>query len=431
MSESALWISLVAVICSCYFAACSGALRSFTRSKLSDLLESQGREDRFEPFLKNISKLILICGTLRMAMNLVVLLGVLWLFEHRIDQAWVRYIMSFAVAGLVISILAVAVPLSLARYRPERLLQLSIPLLNICLLVFSPLASALRLFDPVVRRMLGADSQMVSGDEELTEQIMSVVEDHEDEATVDENQKDMLEGVIELRSTAAGQIMTPRTEVKGIEVSAGLDQVKAKILQLRHSRMPVYDKSLDDIIGVLYAKDMIRYVGNGEPWDIHSVIRKAYMVPESKPVNELLAEFKARKVHMAIVLDEYGGTAGLVTIEDVLEEIVGEIHDEYEPGEESPMITRTSETAAEIDARVRVNELNDEFDLELPEDEDYDTVGGFVFWRLGHIPEVGESFEFDNFRVTVIHAERTKVTRVRLEMLDAQTSAKNSNNLHR
>ena len=431
MMEPALWVALVALVAmlmGCYFAACSAALRTFSRSRLGDLLEARGHSDRFEPFLARLPKLTLMIATLRTSLNLIVLLAILWIFQDDATPDPWLYVAAFVLAGTIISVFAVAVPVSVARYRGEQLLAWSMSLLQGCLVIFMPLANALHMFDPIMRRILGGQSEPAP-DERLTEEILSVVEDHEEEAAVDENQKDMLEGVIELRSTTAEQIMTPRTEVKGIEDDASIDEVKKAILELGHSRIPVYRESLDHIVGILYAKDMIKFLGNGEPWKIP--LREPFLVPESKSVNELLAEFKARKVHMAIVLDEYGGTAGLVTIEDVLEEIVGEIHDEYEPSEEVRMMAKVDERVVEVDARVRVHDLNDEFDLELPEHEDYDTVGGFVFSTLGHIPEAGESFDFQDIRVTVTEAERTKVSRVRMEVLESQPTLDLGNGNHR
>ena len=428
MNNPAPWIALVAVVLSCYFAACSSALRIFSKAKLDDLLEAQDRSDRLDPFLERCPMLLMMTGMLKATLNLVVLLSILYLFEGIGNiERWQKYVASFVVAGIIISVFAVAIPVSMARYQPEKLLARSMPALQACLAVFRPLASLLLLFDPIVRRLTNSEQQSHNGDERLTEEILSVVEDHEADASVGEDQKDMLEGVIELRSTTAGQIMTPRTDVKGLEVDATLEEVRAAILELGHSRIPVYNASLDNIDGILYAKDMIRFVGNGQLWDMKDVLRQAYMVPESKPVSDLLSEFKSRKVHMAIVLDEYGGTAGLVTIEDILEEIVGEIQDEYEPAEDSTTIQHLDDRTAEVDARVYVDDLNDEMNLKLPEDDGYDTVGGFVFSTLGHIPEVGEHFEFLNIRVTVTAAERTKVNRVRIEVLESQSTAGNGN----
>jgi len=197
--------------------------------------------------------------------------------------------------------------------------------------------------------------------------------------------------------------------------------VKQLAREAGHSRFPVYDGNLDNIVGVLYVKDLLNLVGhNGEaPFDLRRTVRPALFVPESKSLRDLLAEMQQRKVHLALVLDEYGGTAGLITIEDILEEIVGEIQDEYEPDEPAePRIELVGEGVAEADGRAYIDDVNDKLGIELPEEEDYDTVGGFVFATLGHIPEAGESFTYSSVRLTVVEAERTKVVKVRLEIMD-------------
>jgi CBS domain containing-hemolysin-like protein len=227
----------------------------------------------------------------------------------------------------------------------------------------------------------------------------------------------MLEAVIELPNTTVEHIMTPRTEMTAIEVKASLEEIKQTIQREGHSRIPVYEDSVDNILGMLYAKDLIRFVGDGHQFDLRNVLRDALMVPEAKSVRDLLADFKARKVHIAVVLDEFGGTAGLVTIEDVIEEIIGDIEDEYEPAQDKPSYRMIDEQTVEVDARVYVDDLNEELGLSLPEDEDYDTVGGFVFSKLGHIPEEGEQLTFEELVLVVVEAEKNRVKRVRLENL--------------
>ncbi len=410
-----IWIALAAAVIACYFATCSIALRSFSRKRLADVLAQREQGHRLEPFLRQLSELNLLSSVLRTAFNLVALLGTYY-FVHgwfADDQAWARYLVAFLLAAGIVSVFSVAIPHSWARYRREEMLARSIPLLTGLLVVARPLTATLGLIDPVVRRISGAE--LDQPDREISDQVLSVVEEHE-AADVDDVQKEMLEAVFDLPNTTAGEIMTPRTDIHGIEITSSLEDVKRAVIDFGHSRIPVYETNLDHIVGLLYAKDLISFLGNGHlPFDLHAVIREAYMVPESKSVRELLAEFKARKVHLAIVLDEYGGTAGLVTIEDILEELVGEIQDEYEPLEQIPEIHPVDDSTTDVDARLRIGELNDAMDLELPEDEDYDTVGGFVFSTLGHIPETGESFDYDNVRFTVTDVDRTKVKRVRLQ----------------
>ncbi len=420
----AIVIAVLGCLLVCYFSACNIALKTLSRKRLADRLGVGFDPARLSLFYERRPMMLLLTGTARAVLSLVVLLATLYYFEERFI-GWSRltsYFAAFLVAGGLVSIFAVAIPVSWARYQREGIIAWSMPLLNTLLIVFSPVVWLLHLFDPVVRRISGAD--LDDGDDsDLSDEVISMVEDHEDGGEVDEAQKEMIEAVFDLSDTDADQVMTPRTDVEGIEVGSTLQEVKDSILKHGHSRIPVYEQTIDSIVGVLYAKDLIRYVCDGDDFDLRSVLREAMMVPESKNVGELLGEFKARKVHIALVLDEYGGTAGLVTIEDILEELVGEIQDEYEAAEETPAIHRLDDKTLRVDARVEIDDLNDELEIDLPEDEDYDTVGGFVFATIGHIPKAGESFDFQGLRFTVTEAERTRVVRVQVGVLDSQDAS--------
>jgi len=417
VNDIAIWVALGACLIGGYFSACNIASKTFSKMRLSELLEEQGHLDRFEPFVSLKRRVLLVTGMIRACSGLIVLLAMLDYIERAypsLSRA-AQYMIVFVSSGVLVSIFNVAIPVSIARYLQERLLARSIPLLNFCVVLFRPITALLNLFDPLIRRVFDAEPQS-NAESDLGDEILSVVEEHEDGGSVDEGQKEMIEAVVEFPTTTVGQIMTPRTDVHGIDIHSTLDGVRAAIHNEGHSRIPVYEKSLDHIVGILYAKDMIRFIGSDRPFDLRQTLRDALMVPESKSVRELLGEFKAKKVHIAIVLDEYGGTAGLVTIEDIIEEIVGEIQDEYEPTEDSPHIHRLDDQSIEVDARFHIDDLNDEMDLELPENKDYDTVGGFVFSTLGHIPEVGEQFSFEGVLFTVTAAERTRVNCVRLDL---------------
>jgi CBS domain containing-hemolysin-like protein len=193
--------------------------------------------------------------------------------------------------------------------------------------------------------------------------------------------------------------------------------VKQTLEESGHSRIPVFDGTLDHIVGILYARDLLKFLGQATlKFDIRSAMRPAYFVPEVKPLRDLLHDFRVQKVHIAIVLDEYGGTSGLVTIEDVLEELVGDISDEHEPLEPA-MFKRLSEPSAEADARIYIDELNRQMGLNLPEDAGYDTLGGFVTTTLGRIPEAGTEFEYDGAKFSVLDAVPQKVNRVRIDVI--------------
>jgi magnesium and cobalt transporter len=199
--------------------------------------------------------------------------------------------------------------------------------------------------------------------------------------------------------------------------------VKKILDESGHSRIPVYDGTLDTIIGILYARDLLKHLGlPPEQFNIRSAIRPAFYVPETKPLRDLLRDFRSQKVHLAVVLDEYGGTAGLVSIEDVLEELVGDISDEHEPHEPS-LIKRLSNTLFEADARVRLEELNLVLGLNLPEDAGYETLGGLISNTLGRIPQAGSQFDQPGLHFTILDAEPQKVNRVRIELIPQPANA--------
>ncbi|GAJ06268.1 unnamed protein product, partial [marine sediment metagenome] len=234
--------------------------------------------------------------------------------------------------------------------------------------------------------------------EEKQEEFITGLERRRTEGVLDEEEQEMIENVLELSSSTADEIMTPRTDIVAVEVNSDLQKVLETITTAGHTRVPVFEKNIDNIIGLVYAKDLLAEIGKtGTEFKLRDKIRKAYFVPESKPLRVLLHEFQNQKLHIAVVLDEYGGTAGVVTLEDILEELVGEITDEYEETPPEP-IKKIDQNTIEADARTYIDDINDQLELNLPEDEDYETIGGFVFSRLGYIPKTGENFDYENLK---------------------------------
>jgi CBS domain containing-hemolysin-like protein len=274
--------------------------------------------------------------------------------------------------------------------------------------------------DTLTRRLAGVAQ---TTPDQQQEELLSVVEQRKMEGVVDAEEMEMIENVLELADTTAEEIMTPRTDIIALKADDDLTVVLETISKAGHSRIPVYQDNIDNIIGLVYAKDLLAEIGKtGKQFKLGDKMRKAYFVPETKPLRALLHEFQNQKLHIAIVLDEYGGTAGIVTIEDILEELVGEIVDEYE---ETPpkAIKKINETTIEIDARMYIDDLNSEFDLDLPEDEDYDTVGGFVFSHLGYIPKTGEAFDYENVKFTITAAEIRRIKRIKIQKLPTEKNA--------
>ena len=237
----------------------------------------------------------------------------------------------------------------------------------------------------------------------------------------EEEAQELLRSASRIKTVDASEIMTPRIDMVSVDSTASLEDARRLALEHGHSRLPVFEVNRDHIVGILYVKDLLEYL-EPEAWQrtrITDAMRKPYFIPETKSVAELLQEFQRRKVHIAVVLDEYGGTAGIVTIEDAIEEILGEIQDEYDTEETAPL-KRVNEQTAEVDAKIHVDVLNDAMNIDIPESDDYETLAGFITAALGRIPKGGEKMAHDGVRLTVLEADARKIDRVRVEIVDGE-----------
>ena len=411
------WVGILVVVLLTLFSTLNLALRLPSRRRIAEQFKSRGRSERFERFVTVRPEYLLATAVLRSVSTLALLL--ITLHCARPDGGAtpvVNWAIACVVALILVLISGVAIPNAWAKYTGESLIVRLLPLLSGVRLVCFPVIRLMQLFDPLVRRLSGVpvkDAQSYA--DELEQEILDAISEGELHGAVDKQEKAMIESVIELADTRVEEIMTPRTEAVAVPKDADLDTVLAAIRRKGHSRIPVYDETIDRVLGVLYAKDLLQHE-NDAKFDVAQIMRKAFFIPESKLVRDLLREFQAQKIHMAIVLDEYGGTAGLVTIEDILEELVGDISDEYDPTAPAEL-KRIDQDTVEVDARMRIDDLNDQLDITLPENEDYETIGGFVFSRLGKIPAVGERCEHENVGIQVVAAEPRRVRRLRLKVI--------------
>lgn len=242
-----------------------------------------------------------------------------------------------------------------------------------------------------------------------------------EESVIEEEEKEMIASIFEFSDKLVREVMVPRIDVVAVPLEMPLLETLDIILKVGHSRIPVYKGSVDNIIGVLYAKDLLRFLHEGRTEvPLSKILRPAYFIPESKKVDELLQELQQRKVHIAIVVDEYGGTAGLVTIEDLLEEIVGEIQDEYDA--EEPTVEAIDEFEYLLDARVPLDEANKLLGVELPS-EGGDTLGGFIYSQLGKVPMVGDRVEFENVTIQVLSVIGRRIKQVRASVAAGEEAA--------
>ena len=255
------------------------------------------------------------------------------------------------------------------------------------------------------------------------EQIEDMVRIGSESGMINEEQGDMLQGVFELADLPVRAIMTPRIKIDGLPVDAHFEQIAHLITTTKFSRYPVYEKTVDKIVGVFYAKDLVDHMLRGDvrQFNLAEHIHEARFVPDSQKAAELLRDFQKESVHMAIVVDEHGGTAGIVTLEDVLEQLVGEIYDEYD--QEEPLIRSTGEGTWTVDATAEVREFAEQIDLELPDAPSYSTVGGFVIEQLGRVPKIGETVRVDGVLITVREADDNRVVRVDVELVKQPSEA--------
>jgi CBS domain containing-hemolysin-like protein len=398
-----------------FVAAAEAGLISISRARVR-LMAGQGvpRADILQSYIQERESLL---HALALARNLAILasasLAVAILTYER-GHSWLMIGVAVLVALLLIAILE-AVPRAIVARSPERWgLRLS-PFMGGFKFVFGGAARILDLpMSAVAHRKVDEDE----------EEMLRLIELEDDEGDLEEDERRMIRGVFGLEDTTVREIMTPRTDIAAVDTESTPEDVVRLVIERGFSRVPLYEKNADTIVGLVYAKDLFRYLADGTmPTRLRDIARPAFFVPESMRVDDLLTEMRKRRVHMAIVVDEYGGTAGLVTIEDLLEEIVGEIEDEYDKVEEQ--IILVSETEAVLDGRVSIDELNELFHISI-DAEDFDTVGGCVFHLLGRVPVAGDEAHTGNLRLHVLSVDGHRVKRVRA-ILEPKPKPENGN----
>jgi CBS domain containing-hemolysin-like protein len=400
----AVALALVAVV-----AAAEAGLITLSRARVR-LLAGQGvpRASDLHGYLQERDSLL---QALALGRNLAIVvaaaMGAAVVTRERGDD-WL--VLAVAVVGaLTLVFVLEAIPRLIVRRSPERWgLRLS-PIIGVFRLLFGVPARLLAL----PARAVAYGSRRLEGE---GDDLMRLLELEEDESPIEEDERKMIRGVFNLEDTTVREIMTPRTDIAALEADATPQEAARVIVEKGYSRIPIFDGSLDSIAGIVYAKDLMRYFAEGTaPGSLREIARRPLFVPESKHLDDLLNDMRRQRVHMAIVVDEYGGTAGLVTIEDMLEEIVGEIEDEYDRTEQQ--IIRLSDREAILDGRVAIDELNEMFDVDI-EREDFDTVGGCLFHLLGKMPSVGDEVETAGISLRVLAVDRHRIKRVRALRLE-------------
>lgn len=342
-----------------------------------------------------------------------VLIGLCWglivvlLFrEVRADDPY-RFITVILASVLLFVVCEHVIPVLIVRREPERVLDVLLPSFAAIARVVQPITSLIVKL-AAARRERGAAP--AEANEEQDEAAEAYLEAGEQEGLIESEERRLIQSIVEFGDTLVREVMTPRPDIVALRAEATLGELRRLLREQTYSRIPIFKESLDNILGFVFVKDLIQLTGEEER-PIASLMRPAYFVPETKKVSELLKEFQRQQVQIAIVVDEYGGTAGLVTLEDLLEEIVGEIRDEYD--EESEPVTDEGNGSFVFTGKVNIDEVGERLGVEI-EPEGFETVGGFLLSHLGRVPAVGETFDIDGLAIEVLEAERRRINKVRI-----------------
>jgi CBS domain containing-hemolysin-like protein len=410
---------ILCLLASVFFSITDSALSHFTHAGLRQLAGDGPRLERVEAHLQHRHSYQLVCFVLNAVANILfVILLVQYLLMD--GHSTGRVIAALGWSGLFVLVLGEVVPRAWGQGNADRWLVRLLPVLRVVSTAAWPLVAVLRLVVAAVGRLTGSPMEEVPVPA-ISEEIRSVVSEGEKRGDLEEGEKEMIESIFELHDVDAAEIMTPRTDMVCIDATASLDEISALAVESGYSRIPVFEHSRDNILGIVHVKDLLRPANVGRT--AREVAQKPYFVPETKLGHELLHELRAQQGHMAVVLDEYGGTAGLVTLEDILEEIVGEIEDEYDEEPTEPL-QQVDEHTLECEASLLIDDLEDALEVELPQDEGYDTVAGFVTAQLGHIPQADETYTWQNIQFRILEATERKISRLRVTVLPDQDIAK-------
>jgi len=385
------------------------------------------KRERYNTILDECDQVALGVEILSKAMQVLFLISaMLWLVQP--DRLSMNSASSFLIIEALLGTLALLVatvwiPVAIARLGSAPFLYHTWRLWKTASTLLAPIAAGGVLVDKLLHRLAGKSPRRPT-EEEFEDEIRAIVTEGLRDGLLEEDAREMIEGVIELSDADVAQIMTPRSEVDAMNISMPWHEMLDVVTNTRRTRIPVYEKQLDSILGILYVKDLLPELAKADDdrrKSVRELLRDPASVPRTMPLDDLLQYFLHSRNHLAIVVDENSSVAGIVTIEDVLEEIVGEIVDEHDTEEAGDQLIHIHNGYAELAARVHVDEVNEQLGLDLPEDEEYETIGGFVTMQLGHIPEAGEQVSWSASTITVLEASRRRVKRLRIDLpTDAQ-----------
>ena len=331
------------------------------------------------------------------------------------DYTWSKstlILMEVLVVSVVVLIFGEILPKMIAiKYSKEYALKMYTPL-KIMMFILSPIAQGFNAITNVVIKIIPFRKEKIFDSEE---ELKILAELGEEEGTLQEEESDMIQSIFDFKEKTVGEIITPRVDIVSLKSDESIDKAMDIIGERQFSKIPIYKDTIDNIKGILYAKDIIPYLMGSRPnINLQTLARQPFFVPETKPIDDLMEEFKLRKTSIAIVVDEWGGTEGLVTLEDVVEEVMGEIRDPYD--QEESNVLKQSDGSFIVEGSITIYDLEEDTDIEFPDDRDYDTLGGFILDILTDIPQTGEQVEFNNMIFTVQTVENNRIGKIKIQI---------------
>jgi putative hemolysin len=405
-----LWVFVILLACAAFLSRCEAALLVISRRWLEEEREKR-KKGGLARVLERRQELSLAILTARSFANVAVIslaaLMISHLFWDRGLFLWI--LLEILFLGVIFLLLVEILPKLVVLRRAPQVSSGHIRSIELLGVFFSPLVK-------VLLKLMGTKAAELTAEADhpfaADEGLKVAIEAGENSGLLEEEEREMIHSIWEFGETNVKEVMVPRIDMVCADSQLSAQQALDVIVKSGHSRIPVFKNKVDNIIGLLYAKDLLKPLSKDQKdFQITDLVREVYFVPETKKINELLREFQSRSIHMAVVVDEYGGTAGLVTLEDLLEEIVGEIRDEYDIEEE--LIKVVDERTAEVSAKINLDDLNEQLDLELP-NEEFDTLGGFIYDLAGAVPEKGAELKYEDLQFVVLDVRGQRVSKVKI-----------------
>ncbi|MBD3183979.1 DUF21 domain-containing protein [Candidatus Poribacteria bacterium] len=423
----------VVLVFSVIFSTAEALLNKITKGEVKDIIEEGGPGVEAITSLlqnpRNFSNTIVVAKSL-LSVGAVIITFLLVSKIQPEGSITYNLVISAVASAVLLIVFTEMVPKSYVRGRAERSFITALKFLKVFYFILYPVIKFLSFIGNLSVRLLGG--KIGNEEEPLTsqEELEALTAVGESEEILEKEEREMIHGIFGLENTVAREIMTPRTDMIYLDVKSDLNHVLSTIVEKGHSRIPVYEDSVDNIVGVLHVKDLLRcWYEDKSDVSLMEMVRPPVLVPETKKIDDLLQEFKDQRTHLAIVIDEYGGTAGLVTIEDVIEEIVGEIQDEYD--EEDLLYEQLEDGSYSLDSRMPIDEANELFDIDLPL-EGSDSIGGFIVNYLGRVPLAGETFSYDytnsinsnngndnsrkGIQISILESDGRRISRVKISV---------------